>query len=102
MALKDLTNLYVFSELQDRSFHDIPQLERLRLNIKGVACYFLHSLPVSLQHGIIGHHFKERTGLIEIVYLLLEFLEGLPLLESFGKFSAPIFVEKGVKYTVMT
>lgn len=48
-----------------------------------------YSLPVSILHGFVGHQLQQRTALIEVVNLLLEFVECLPLLQSFRQLSTP-------------
>ena len=90
MHANDEAHLNILSELKQGSFHDVPQLKRLRLHIKTVASHLLHSLPVPLQHCLVGHHLQEGTGLIEIIYLLLQVIECVPLLESLWKLPTPL------------
>ena len=46
-------------------------------------------LPVALLHGLVGHQFQERTGLIKVINLLLQVIECLPLPQPLWQLSAP-------------
>ena len=72
----------------------MSQKEAFRFNIKLPLCDFLYSLPVTLLHRLVKHSLQQWASLIEIIDLLLEVIESLPLFQSFGKFAAP--VEDGV------
>ena len=57
------------------------------LKIKYFKAYFFNPLPVSLLHGVIGHHLQQRTGFVEVIDLRLEVIEGGVVLECLGQFA---------------
>lgn len=80
-----LTHLDVFLVFQQRSFHDIPEQKVLWFYVKFVSCDIGYSVPVSILHGFVGHQLQKRAALVEVVNLFLQFVERLPLLQSFGQ-----------------
>ena len=76
--------LDVILVLQKWCFHDIPEQEGLWFHVKLASGEFLHPLPVPLLHGWVGHHLQKGTGLVEVINLLLQVIERLPLLQGFG------------------
>ena len=76
------SNLDVVLELEQRRLHDVPKAERVRLDIEGVRGRSCDPVPVSATHRLVAHHLQNGTALTEIVDLLLQVKEGLPLLET--------------------
>ena len=89
VSLLQYLHLNVLPELEQRSLHDVSELEGLGLHVKAVAGDLLQPLPVAIQHGLVSHHLQQRAGLIEVIDPLLQVIEGLPLFESFREFATP-------------
>ena len=56
VSLLQYLHLNVLPELEQRSLHDVSELEGLGLHIKAVAGDLLQPLPVAIQHGLVSHH----------------------------------------------
>ena len=60
------------------------------MHIKCVACELGDAVPVPVLHGAVGHQFQQRTGLVEVIDLLLQVIERLPLFQALGELAAPM------------
>lgn len=80
-----LLYLNIFHVAEQRCLHHIPEEKSIRVNVKFELCDLLYPLPVALLHGLVQHPLQEGTELVEVIDLLLEVVEGLPFLETFGK-----------------
>ena len=74
--------LDVILALEKRRFHDMSKQEGLRLDFEGVSGDAGNAIPVSYLHRLVGHHLQQRTALAEVVDLLLQIDERLPVLQS--------------------
>ena len=48
------------------------------------------SFPVASDHGLVGHHFEQGAGLVEVINRLAQFLVRLPVLEGFRQLAASV------------
>lgn len=82
------TCLNVLLELQEGRVHDVPEAEVLAVHLEGSADDLRDALPMTGLHGLVGHELKQRTHVVEVVYRLLEGVEGWPLLQPLRKLAA--------------
>ena len=85
-----ISHLNVLVELEQWGVEDVGQGKGLRLYIELVPRQVLDPLPVPLQHGLVQHHLEQRAGLVEVVNLLLQLVESLPLFQCLGQLAAPV------------
>ncbi len=81
--------LNVFLVSQQRCFHDVSQSEVLRFKVKRVFGCFGNAVPVPVFHCFVGHHLQQGAALVEVINLLLQIQEGLPVFEAFWQLAAP-------------
>ena len=81
--------LDVVLELEQRRLHDVPQHEVLGLDVEGVSGGVGDAVPVTTLHRLVGHHLEQRTALAEVVDLLLEVDERLPVLQALWQLLTP-------------
>ena len=79
---RDTNVLNVILVRQQGGLHDVAQLEVVQMHIKCVACQLGNAIPVAILHGTVGHQLQQRAGLVEVINLLLEIVECLPLLQA--------------------
>ena len=82
--------LNVLHVLQEWSLHHMSQEKAFRLDIEIPLSDLLDSLPVALLHRLVKHSLQQWTSLVEVINLFLQIIESLPLLQRFGKFTAPV------------
>lgn len=75
-------NLDFFFVFQKWCFHDIPKLEVICFNLKGVTCNLRDPLPVACHHGFISHQLQQGAALTEFIDGFLQVHKRLPFFKA--------------------